>query len=735
MMDKAAQNDPLDSFEGTIDQIVFYSPETGYMVSRFILEDGQKLTVVGNFPPLSAGEVLKIQGRWETNARFGRQFRAENFVPVLPSSVKGIEKFLSSGLIKGVGPVIAHRIVRRFGTRTVDILSESPSKLKEVEGIGAVKLKEIKKSWAEHEDIRELIIFLQEHGISTSLATKIYRHYGEKSFHVLKTNPYQACHDIWGIGFKTADQMALKLGMSPTSLERVKAYIRYLLEKDNEQGNVFSFAKDLEACCMKDLEVPEEKIQDAFVSLKARDWIVTEQVDSGTAVYLPFFHHAEEDIVRSIRNLSAFPILTPTLDLNKAVEDVEKELGLNFSAAQKQAIQESLSKKIVVITGGPGTGKTTIIRAIVDIFQKWGREVILAAPTGRAAKRLSEATGKEARTIHRTLEFTPKQGSFRRNEKRPLSGDALVIDEFSMVDLALMYYLLKAVPRWMRLILVGDKDQLPPVGPGNLLRDIIESGKVDVVRLDEIFRQEKDSLIVQNAHRINQGKPLIYPPRGDKDSDFYFIHQEDEQKAFGSIMSLSCYRIPKKLGLPPLSPQIQVISPMYRGIVGVDNLNAELQRRLNPYREGLNLGSREIRISDKVMQVRNNYEKDIFNGDIGIVVDVDKRAFRIVVDFDGRRLAYEKDALNEITLAYAISVHKAQGSEYQAVVMPLLTQHFIMLQRNLFYTALTRAKKLTCIVGSYKALYIAIKNNKPIQRNCLLKEKLQRAEETILQKT
>jgi exodeoxyribonuclease V alpha subunit len=403
---------------------------------------------------------------------------------------------------------------------------------------------------------------------------------------------------------------------------------------------------------------------------------------------------------------------------------VEKDLGLEFSPRQKEAVRECFERNILVITGGPGTGKTTIIRAVAAVFDSWGQKVLLAAPTGRAAKRLAEATRKEAKTLHRTLEFNPKQGTFKRDEKHPLKADALVVDEFSMVDLPLMNSLVKALPSGMRLVLVGDKDQLPPVGPGNLLHDIIESGRIGVVRLDEIFRQESNSLIVQNAHRINQGLGLIYPPREEKEADFYFLHHEDEEKAFKTIMSLCCFNIPQKLGVPPLSPQIQVISPMYRGKCGVDNLNTELQARLNPGQEGIRVGNREFRERDKVMQVRNDYDKEIFNGDIGRIVGVDKHGFRLLVDFDGREIPFEKDDLNDITHAYAISVHKSQGSEYQAVVMPLLIGHYIMLQRNLFYTALTRAKKLSVVVGSYKALYIAIKNDKPVKRNGLLRERL-----------
>jgi len=714
----------MDYIEGTIDSVIYYSPDTGYHICRFVEEGHESMTITGTFPPLTPGEVLKIKGKWVLNPKFGRQFRVESYLPVLPTSSKGIMKFLSSGLIRGIGPVLAKRIVRRFGGDTIAVLSENPDKLKEVEGIGSVKLKEIKKSWKEHEGIRDLIIFLQEHGVSTSLATKIYRRYGEHSFKILRTNPYQACHDIWGIGFKTADQMALKLGMSPTSPERIKAFVAYLLEKENEQGHVFSLLADVRKAAGKELELEAGQVEEAVKELDREKRIVLEELDSDTAVYLPFYYDAQKEIAQSIHNLVRMPIPAPEFDIERAIVGEEKRIGIRFSGAQKTAIAESLNKKLLVITGGPGTGKTTIIRAVVDIFRHWGKEVLLAAPTGRAAKRLSEATHRNAGTIHRTLEFTPKTGCFRRNEDFPLAGDALIIDEFSMVDLPLMHSLLKAVPLGMRLIMIGDKDQLPSVGPGTVLRDIIDSQAVSVVRLNHIFRQERDSLIVSNAHRINRGLKPIYPPKGDKDSDFYFIHQEDEGKAFDLIMNLCSRNIPNKLSLDPLSPQIQVISPMYRGILGVDNLNTELQQKLNPYRDGLKLGNREIRIKDKVMQIRNNYEKDVFNGDIGTVVDIDDRGFRLGVDFDGRVLSYEREDLGELVLAYAISVHKSQGSEYQAVVIPLMTQHFIMLQRNLFYTALTRAKRLSCIVGSYKALYIAVKNDKPVKRNCLLKEKL-----------
>ncbi len=721
---KKPKAEDLDTIEGTVDQIVFYNPENGYTVCRFLVESGESLTVVGSFPPLSPGEFLKARGSWEHNPRFGRQFHVENFTLILPASARGIEKFLSSGLVRGIGPVLAKRIVDRFGEETMDILSDAPDRLREVEGIGASKLREVLKSWAEHQEIRDLIIFLQDHDISTNLATKIHRQYGEKSFNVLKSNPYQLCLDIWGVGFKTADQIALKLGLDPRSPERVKAYLLYLLEKDSEQGHLFSFVPELKEKCVADLDVDPDKVDKAVDALRTAKAAVLEEHAGGPALFLPSLHLAQDGVVRSIHRLSAVPCSPPDLDLGAAITETEEEQGLRFSAVQKEAIRRSFGDKLLVITGGPGTGKTTIVRAVVDVFEKWGRQVLLAAPTGRAAKRLSEATGREARTIHRLLEFRPKTGTFKRSERTPLQGEALIIDEVSMVDVPLMHHLLKAVPPAMRLILVGDKDQLPSVGPGTLLQDLIGSGAVDVVRLDEIFRQEKESFIVLNAHRVNNGERLIYPPRDDPKSDFFFVRQDDDKKAFSTILKLCSYSIPRKLGIDPLSSDIQVISPMYRGVVGVDNLNRELQSRLNPGKEGLRVGTREFRARDKIMQIRNDYDKDVFNGDIGTILHVDKAKFRIYADFQGRPVSYERDDLNDIVPAYAVSVHKAQGSEYQAVVMPLLTQHFLMLQRNLFYTALTRAKRLSIIVGSYKALYIAIKNDKPVRRNSLLKEKL-----------
>jgi exodeoxyribonuclease V alpha subunit len=466
-------------------------------------------------------------------------------------------------------------------------------------------------------------------------------------------------------------------------------------------------------------------VEAALAALVKDGSVIAKETPSGIHLYRPFFYQAEEEVARRIISLTERDCPPPDFDLDRKIEEIEKKSGLVFSPLQKKAIKSSLQKRILIITGGPGTGKTTIIRAVVDIFESWSKKVLLAAPTGRAAKRLTEATGREAKTIHRLLEYQPHEGRFKRGPGHPLRADALIVDEVSMVDLPLMYHLLQALPPEMRLILVGDQDQLPPVGPGHLLRDLISSGAMEVIKLNEIFRQAKESLIVVNAHRVNQGQPIIYPPRGDPDSDFYFIRQENEEKVLNLILKLCRFNLPRKLGLSPLSTQIQVISPMYRGLAGVEHLNVELQQALNPGSASFKLGSKEFKSGDKVMQTRNNYEKEVFNGDLGTIVQIDPRKLSLLVDFDGRLVSYEKDELSEIVLAYAISVHKAQGNEYQAVVMPLLTQHYIMLQRNLFYTALTRARKLSVIIGSYRALHIAIKNDRPVNRNSDLKDNIQ----------
>jgi len=713
--------------KGEIERIIFFDLESGYTVAEFLTEEGELITIVGNFHPLSVGETLKIFGKWEINPRFGTQFRVKNFIPILPSSIKGIEKYLSSGLVKGIGPVLAKRIVKKFGEQTIKIIDESPEKLLEVDGIGTQKMEEIINSWKRNKEVRELIIFLQQYGVSTNLALKIYNHYQSNCFKILKTNPYQLCYDVWGIGFKTADQIAMKLGISPDSIERLKAFIIYLLNQDIIQGNVFSSIEDVKKKCEKELKVNPEKLEEALEELSKRGKIIIEEFKSekgenSKAIFLPYLYQAERKVAQVILELALSPVLIPPFNIQKAISEIENEMGIKLAEEQKIAIEKSLQHKILIITGGPGTGKTTIIKAIVELYNKLGRKCLLAAPTGRASKRLSEATQYEAKTIHRLLEYNPHQNYFRRNEANPLDGDVLIIDEFSMVDLPLMYHLVKALPKWIHLILVGDKDQLPSVGPGNLIKDIIDSKKVETIELNEIFRQAKQSLIVVNAHRVNKGKYIITPHY--KNSDFYFIEEENEKNVFEYILKFYTKEIPYRLNIHPLSTKIQVISPMYKGVVGVDNLNQELQKILNPGGDGIQVGTKKYKINDKVMQIKNNYEKEVFNGDVGRIVEIDKENFSLLVEFDERKIPYQREELDEITLAYAISVHKSQGSEYDAVIIPILFQHYIMLQRNLFYTALTRARKLVVIIGSKRAVYIAIKNDTPLKRNTLLKERL-----------
>ncbi len=713
--------------KGEIERIIFFDLESGYTVAEFLTEEGELITIVGNFHPLSVGETLKIFGKWEINPRFGTQFRVKNFIPILPSSIKGIEKYLSSGLVKGIGPVLAKRIVKKFGEQTIKIIDENPEKLLEVNGIGTQKMEEIINSWKRNKEVRELIIFLQQYGVSTNLALKIYNHYQSNCFKILKTNPYQLCYDVWGIGFKTADQIAMKLGISPDSIERLKAFIIYLLNQDIIQGNVFSSIEDVKKKCEKELKVDPEKLEEALEELSKRRKIIIEDFKSGggencKAIFLPYLYQAERKVAQVILELASSPVLIPPFNIQKAISEIENEMGIKLAEEQKIAIEKSLQHKILIITGGPGTGKTTIIKVIVELYNKLGRKCLLAAPTGRASKRLSEATQHEAKTIHRLLEYNPHQNYFRRNEANPLDGDVLIIDEFSMVDLPLMYHLVKALPKWIHLILVGDKDQLPSVGPGNLIKDIIDSKKVETIELNEIFRQAKQSLIVINAHRVNRGKYIIIPRY--KNSDFYFIEEENEKNVFEYILKFYTKEIPYRLNIHPLSTKIQVISPMYKGLVGVNNLNQELQKILNPGGNGIQVGTKKYKINDKVMQIKNNYEKEVFNGDVGRIVEIDKENFSLLIEFDERKIPYQREELDEITLAYAISVHKSQGSEYDAVIIPILFQHYIMLQRNLFYTALTRARKLVVIIGSKRAVYIAIKNDTPLKRNTLLRERL-----------
>lgn len=703
-----------EKISGTVERIIFFNPSSGYTVLNVKDEKLKRsVVVVGHFHELTVGESISIDGRWVKSEKWGEQFKVENYQILTPSSISGLKKFLSSGLIKGIGPELARRIVDRFGDETLEIISREPEKLAEVDGIGEKKIGSIVESWKEHREKSHVLIKLQELGLTLRMAMKIYKEYGNNSLKVIREDPYKLAEDIFGIGFKIADRIALLSGIDPRSPMRVKAYILYLMSKDIEDGHVFSFLDSIAQKVLKELELEDvETIYFLVEELVREGKVVKVNNEERKILYLPSFFRAEVEIAKSIVENLSFPKTQFVLDTRQYIEESEREMGIKFAPKQIEAIESFLREKVMILTGGPGTGKTTIIRAIINIYNKLGRRVLLCAPTGRAAKRLSETSGEDAKTIHRLLEYKPGENIFLRNERNPLKADLIIVDEFSMVDIPLMLHFMRAIPPWTSLLFVGDKDQLPSVGPGNILKDLIQSRVIKVVELEDIFRQSRESMIVVNSHRIRKGEfPYLFKER----DDFIFISEEDEEKTFKRIVELVTEEIPEKFGFDPISSQIQVIAPLYKGIAGVENFNRELQERLNPRGESF-LGI-PFRIGDKVMQIKNNYDKDVYNGDIGRVIYLDEKGITVLFD---KEVKYEREELDELTLAYAISVHKSQGSEYEACAIPILTQQYIMLQRNLLYTALTRAKKLAVLVGSKRALAIAIRNNKPYNRNTRL---------------
>jgi exodeoxyribonuclease V alpha subunit len=644
--------------------------------------------------------------------------------------VYGIQKYLGSGLIKGIGPVMSKRIVKKFGKDTLDVIEKDIGKLITVDGIGKKRIEMVKVAWAEQKEIREVMLFLQSHGVSSGYATKIFKQYGDRSIAVVKENPYRLATDIFGIGFVTADSIAEKLGFSKNSELRAEAGILYVLHQLSDDGHVYYPYEMLITKCQEILQVDREVIEKAFGTISLDKKIIIEDLnedvvefrENNKAVYLAKFHLSETSIANRLKKLIRTSKSIRKIDAGKAIDWVQKQLSINLAEKQIGAIRCSIDNKVMVITGGPGTGKTTIINAILRIFEKLKIQIMLAAPTGRAAKRMSETTGHEAKTIHRMLEYSIQKGGFQKNEENPLECDLLVIDEASMVDTILMHHLLKAIPKQATFILVGDVNQLPSVGAGNVLNDIISSAAVPVVELNEIFRQAKESQIIVNAHRINNGQ-MPQLNSSHPASDFYFIEKEDPEGVLQIILELAQERIPKKLGFDPFDG-IQVITPMHRGTVGAENLNSELQGTLNPGEGGLLRGTRNFRVNDKVMQIKNNYDKEVFNGDIGKIARIDLENQAVSITFDGRCVDYDYTDLDEIVLAYAVSVHKSQGSEYPAVIIPNLTQHYMLLQRNLIYTAVTRGRKLVVIVGSRKALAIGVKNNKTEKRYTYLRQRL-----------
>lgn len=717
---------------GQIERITFANPENGYTIAQLKVKGQRRMvTVVGNLMEPLPGEVMEFQGRWKIHPKYGEQFEVEQYRTTMPSTVDGIKKYLGSGLIKGIGPVMAERIVGRFGKKTLDIIENKIERLSEIEGIGQKRIDMIKTAWDEQREIRSVMMFLQSHQVSIGYAIKIFKTYGDRSIEVVTENPYQLATDIFGIGFLTADKIATHLGFLKDSPLRIRAGILYVLNELAADGHVYyPFHGLLEQSC-KILEVDRNKVVEALTHIYEEKRIVIEADDidsnsdeeSSKAVYLAQYHACETGISYMLRRLMATPKSIRPIDAERAVSWVQGELDFTLAEKQAQAVAWAAKHKMMVITGGPGTGKTTIIRAVLKIFSRMNVQILLAAPTGRAAKQMSEATGHPASTIHRMLSYNFYSGGFQKNEKNPLDCHLLIVDEASMIDNVLMYHLLKAVPPDATLILVGDVNQLPAVGAGNVLDDIIASRTVPVVRLNEIFRQARESSIITNAHRINNGyMPLVDPE--EKETDFYFIEQESPERVLEIILELSSQRIPTKFGFNR-THDIQVLSPMHKGIVGAANLNTQLQKILNPSIESVSYGNTVYHLNDKVMQIRNDYEKNVFNGDMGRITAINRETREITIYFDGRPVIYDVSELDEIALAYAISVHKSQGSEYPAVIMPVLTQHYMLLQRNLIYTAVTRGRKLVVLVGTKKALAIGVKNDKTQKRYTRLMQRLQ----------
>jgi exodeoxyribonuclease V alpha subunit len=729
---------------GSVERITYYNEENGYTVAQLTPEGrAYTVTVVGNLVEVSPGESLRLHGEWTNHPRYGRQFQVERYDTVLPATAAGIEKYLGSGLIKGVGPVTARRIVRRFKLDTLRIIEEEPERLREVLGVGQKRVSMIQAAWEEQKAIKEVMIFLQSHNVSTSHAVKIYKTYGDASIDVVRSDPYRLARDIYGVGFLTADKIAREMGLAHDSPQRVQAGIAYALSQMADEGHVYAPQGELihESTRILDVAVPlvAESIETLAADQQVRVEPLTYELPDpeaaplrtikDRAVYLPPFYYGEVGVANRMRTIlkakrSRLEFYQQA-DLDRVFAHLVAEEGMVLNEGQRRAVQTALTHKVAVLTGGPGTGKTTAVRTIIRLLEAKGYRYALAAPTGRAAKRLAEATGREARTIHRLLEFKPRQGQqFLRTEDNPLEADMVIVDEASMLDLLLTHHLLKAVHPESHLLLVGDVDQLPSVGAGNVLRDVIDSDVAAVVRLTEIFRQAKGSLIVENAHRINRGELPLFSKNA---TDFFLFPAEDAERAADLIVDLVKTRIPRKFSLDPLE-DIQVLSPLHRGAAGVGELNRRLQEALNPASERKperRRGSQVIRLGDRVMQVRNNYDKEVFNGDMGHVVRLDVVDQRVTVRIDDRHVQYDFSDVDELVHAYAVSVHKSQGSEYRAVVIPVLTQHYVMLQRNLLYTALTRAKELVVLVGTRQAIAIAVRNNQITERHTALDLRLQ----------
>ena len=714
---------PVETLTGSVKSVVFHNEETGWLVATLAVEGGAPdgggtATLVGRCPTVWQGEEVRAVGTWVTHPTHGLQFQAQEVSCIAPTSAEGIRRYLASGIVRGVGERWAGKIVEKFGDRTLEVLEHDSGRLSEIKGLGEKRRLAIRKAWEANRGTRDAMVFLQGHGITTGASARIYRQYGANTVAMVKQNPYRLCADVDGIGFVKADDIARKVGVPRDSPLRARAGIYHTLQTLADEGHCYCEKPALLLAATDLLGIPADVLEKALEEELAGPRLV----DDGGRVYLRRLHRAERRVARCILAiLDTRPSFRP-IDVEGALAWVSKKLSFELSAAQRKAVEMALGNKFSVITGGPGVGKTTIIRALMDVWTARRLRVALVAPTGRAARRMAESTGGQASTIHRLLKWNPQEGAFQHNADNPLEADVVIVDESSMIDVELAASLLAAVKPTSAVVLVGDTDQLPSVGPGNVLRDVIASGVVPFTRLDFIFRQKSGGWIVRNAHRVNQGEGFLAPPPGEP-SDFFFVPCEDAQRTLSLVLELVEHRIPRRYNFSPLA-DVQVLTPMRKNLLGADNLNLVLQRALNPTGPALQRFGRAYRVGDRVMQVRNNYDKDVFNGDVGFIRTVAPDGGSLDVDFDGRCVVYSATELDELVHAFACSIHKSQGSEYPAVVIVLSGQHHVLLQRNLLYTAITRGRKLVCVVGSPYAVRRAIGNNPTVERHTALAERL-----------
>ena len=720
---------PLERLSGSVERVTFHSEESGFCVLRVKARSQRDLaTVIGSAAAVTPGEYVECLGNWINDRVHGPQFKASHLKVVPPSTREGIEKYLGSGMVKGIGPHFAKTLVNAFGEQVFDVIENTPERLLELDGIGPKRQARVTSAWAEQKVIREIMVFLQSQGVGTARAVRIYKTYGEEAIAQVTENPYRLALDIYGIGFKTADALAQRLGIPTNSLIRAQAGVRHVLQTWSEQGHCAAYRDTLVDMAMPLLEIPEAILRQAIDAELEEGNLIGESIGDQEAVYLAALYRAETGCAKHVRRLLEGSPPWGTMDVDKAIPWVEAKTGLALSESQRQAVRLVLQSKVAILTGGPGVGKTTLVNSLLKILRAKHVNVLLCAPTGRAAKRLTESTGLEAKTVHRLLQFDPKTFAFKHHEEQPLAADLVVIDESSMMDIVLMNQLLKAIPDAASLLLVGDVDQLPSVGPGAVLADLIESTRIPTVRLTEIFRQAQTSSIIVNAHCINQGKLPAKTPSGEA-SDFFYLTAETPEDIFNKLIQVVTERIPNKFHFHPID-DIQVLSPMNRGGLGVRALNAELQLRLNgPSEPKITRFGSTFAPGDKVIQRVNNYDKDVFNGDIGRIVKIDLEASQVIVDYDGKSVEYEFGELDEVSLAYAASIHKAQGSEYPAVVIPLTTQHYRLLERNLVYTGVTRGKKLVILIAQPKALAMAVRNQQSTRRVTNLMARLHRSDD------